>query len=570
MAIFKFSPKFRKQSWFVLLMFSTFSFSQEQDLLYTTKLFEKIQENLPNDIGKAEQLTRKLLSFGIQSKSEKAKAKANYFFGYINYFKSRHYISNKYYLQALNSPYAKTDEAFVGACWNNIGINYEIQNLMIESLNAYQKSLKIAEKLKDSVSIGQSWINIGLLNAKAKNYKKGKEITQNALRYFIRKNDSLNIALCYLNLTFVLSDEKAYDKAIDYSYKGLAISKQLKNDYDIAGFYYNLGLNYFYVDDIKRSDYYLQKVLEETPADVGDRDGTFCKVYIQLGLNETEKENYALAEKYLLYAQKLIRKSGAFENELFAYQGLADLYAKSGNYDAYLDVTNEYDGKKEQHLVEESFARADELQAVYEFQKNADKIENQERDIISKKKQLTALMILLTIILAILMGVTFLYIRMRRYMRSLFENKVEQTLHDATTPQMPARIHHEMDDRKLKEIYNRVLTVMSAKKGNAAMQFRLAELCAEIGEEEEDVMQAITLFGMKDYHAFLNNYYIDEICKKMIKKGKRLDLKTVVAAFPFSSYSVFNKQFKMITGLTPEQFLDYSEQRLQTERKKAV
>lgn len=536
---------------------SAVSFAQKSP----EKLFEKIKESLPDDIETAERLTKVYHNIGLETRNEEIKAKTDYLYGLIHYYKARFYISNKYYSKALGSPYTKTDEAFAEKCWNNMGINYEIQNMFPESLAAYHKSLKIAEKLKDSISIGQSWINIGLLDAKSKKFASARSTTLKALRYFEQKKDSANLALCYQNLTLISTDEGNYQGALEYAFKGLEISMALQNYHEIVGSYYNLANNYQMTGNLQLSDHYIKKAQEVTPK-IANREALLAKIYVQRGTNERLKGNFAAAEKNLKYALELVRSSGSYENDYSVYQSLADLYAKSGDFQAYSDIMIEFDKVNEQHTIEESAARVDELQALYEFQKNTDKIEDQQRNIAAQKKQLSILIGLIVIILSILLIITIMHLRMRRYMRSLFENKVEQTKHDSLVSETAVS---EPENKQMLTLYNQIIHLMNDQK--LKQEMTISYLSAELGASEEQISQAINLFGKKDYHTFLSTYYIDNICRKMIENGKKLPLKQIVLESPFTSVSAFNKQFKETTGLTPEQFMDYSEQKLQTERR---
>lgn len=525
------------------------------------KLFEKIKESLPDDIETAERLTKVYHNIGLETRNDEIKAKTDYLYGLIHYYKARFYISNKYYSKALGSPYTKTDEAFAEKCWNNMGINYEIQNMFPESLAAYHKSLKIAEKLKDSISIGQSWINIGLLDAKSKKFASARSTTLKALRYFEQKKDSANLALCYQNLTLISTDEGNYQGALKYAFKGLEISLALQNYHEIVGSYYNLANNYQMTGNLQLSDHYIKKAQEVAPK-IANREALLAKIYVQRGTNERLKGNFDEAEKNLKYALELVRSSGSYENDYSVYQSLADLYAKSGDFQAYSDIMIEFDKVNEQKTIEESAARVDELQALYEFQKNTDKIEDQQRNIAAQKKQLSILIGLIVIILSILLIITVMHLRMRRYMRSLFENKVEQTKHDSLVSETAVS---EPENKQMLALYNQVIHLMNDQK--LKQEMTISDLSKELGASEEQISQAINLFGKKDYHTFLSTYYIDNICRKMIENGKKLPLKQIILESPFTSVSAFNKQFKEITGLTPEQFMDYSEQKLQTEKR---
>jgi len=528
------------------------------------KLYEAARTKIASDTKEGEKLIKKYLRLGIETNNVEILAKTDYLYGLLYYYKSRFYISNKYYSQALRSIYAKGDPSFAESCWNNMGINYEIQNLIPESLNAYQKSLLMAEKMKDSVSIGQSWINLGLLNAKTGNFNRAKELLKSALGFFTLKRDTLNIALCYQNLSYTASNQQMNQQAIDYTLKAYALHRKINDEFAIASDYYNLGCDYAALNMNDISAGYLDKALKLSMKQ--DREGLVAKIYSEISEALIKAEKYAEAGQYLKKAMALLHKSGALEAETQVYSALESLYAKSGDYESYRKAVRERVAKAEKNFQEESSARFDELQALYEFHKNTEKIENQARDIITQRKQLLAFVILTIIMLAVLIVITFMYLKMRRYMRSLFENRVQQTKGKSSglSENAPVDI---MENAHLEQIYSQVLQLLEDKKWQDKV-LSVSEISAEIGTNEATVYKAVNACGKKDYNSFLDAFYIDEICKKMIEHGRKISLKQIAADSVFENMNVFNRKFKEITGLTPVQFMDYSEQKLQIEKKK--
>lgn len=528
------------------------------------KDFDAIKKIIFVDIAKGSKLTDEFNQKALESKNDKMIAQAYYLYGLINYFETQHYISNTYYRQALKTRYAHEDINFTGNCYNNMGVNYEILNMFPEAIKSYMNSLRYAEKSGDSTSIYQTKINIGLLNLKIKRYDASLSTTQESLVYFKHMKDSANLSLCYQNIAVLYSILKKFDKAIEYANKSLQISSKTNNTFQMANDYYNISNNYAQSDNIEKSDYYIQLALQMIPK-IGNREGLSSRIYLQLGNNEKIKGNYARAEAYILKSLEIVKSMDLSEGIRFSYDGLIDLYAKSGEYKKYGFYKDELDDFDELEKNRQSIERVQELQALYEFDQKTAKIEKQNQELAAKQNQIIVLTVFISIVIGILIYLFVIHIRMKRYMRSLFEQKLEQTKQEAAT----LIIHSSSEvstQKNLHELYNQIIAFINNRKIQAIPDLKIAEISAHLKVTEIEVTKAIETFGNKDVESFLCAYYIDEICKEIIKKGKATNIHEIIAP-NFKNYSAFFKKFKAITGLTPEQFINYSQEKIDLENR---
>lgn len=542
----------------VLHFFAGITFSQE------TKSFDEIKAIVLKDLTKATKLTDEFNQRAIEAKDDKMLAQGYFLYGLINYFKTQHYISNTYYTQALSTKYAREDINFTGNCYNNMGINYEILNMYPEAIKSYMNSLRIAEKLGDSTSIGQSKINIGLLNLKIKRYDVSLATTKEALVYFKRIKDSANLSLCFQNIAVLYSYLKKYNVAIEYAKKSLQISLKTKNTFQIANDYYNISNNYGYNNEIEKSDYYIKFAHELIPK-FGNREGLSSRIYLQLGNNAKIKGNYKLAEAYLLKSLEIVKSLDLSEGIRFSYDGLIDLFARSGEYKKYGYYKDQLDSFDELEKNRQSIERVQELQALYEFERKTAKIEKQRQELESKENQIIVLSIFISIVVGILIYLSVIHIRMKRYMRSLFEQKLEQTKHDSV--QTVIATSEVSPQKNLHDLYHQIVAFINERKIQAIPDLKIAEISAYLKVTDNEVSKAIEVFGNKDFESFLCIHYIDEICKEMIKNGKELNVREIVANSNFENYNIFYKKFKDVTGLTPEQFMAYSQEKIDLEKK---
>ena len=528
------------------------------------KDFDAIKKIIFVDIAKGSKLTDEFNQKALSSKDDKMIAQSYYLYGLINYFETRHYISNTYYRQALKTRYADEDINFTGNCYNNMGINYEILNMYPEAIKSYMNSLRYAEKMGDSTGIYQTKINIGLLNMKIKRYDVSLSTTQESLMYFKRMKDSTNLSLCYQNIAVLYSILKKFDKAIEYSNKSLQISSKTNNTFQIANDYYNISNNYALSDNMAKSDYYIQLALQMIPK-IGNREGLSSRIYLQLGNNEKIKGNYKQAEAYILKSLEIVKSLDLSESIRFTYDGLIDLYAKSGEYKKYVFYKDELEDFDELEKNRQSIERVQELQALYEFDQKTVKIEKQRQELESKENQIIVLFIFISIVVGILIYLLVIHIRMKRYMRTLFEQKLEQTKHDAV--QTVIATSEVSPQKNLHDLYQQIVAFINERKIQAIPDLKISEISAYLKVTDNEVSKAIEVFGNKDFESFLSVYYIDEICKEMIKNGKELNVREIVANSNFENYNVFYKKFKDVTGLTPEQFMAYSQEKIDLEKK---
>lgn len=535
-----------------LLLFFPFSLSAGQD---PEKLFLEIKELSGTDPHLAELRVGKYLKLG-GGKDEKITANTYYLLGRVNYFKSRNYLSNQYYQLAIESTYAQKDPGFAESCYNNMGVNYEMQAMIPEAMRAYQKSLSIAEKLKDSVSIGQSWINLGLLYAKINKYGQAREVTLRALAFFQSRKDILNIALCYQNLGYIMSEQQYHSEAVQYYYRSLELNQKAGNQFEVLNNIFNLGSNYSDLGQYAKGEQYLAKAYRIASAD--ERFDIIAKVCVQRGENNIFLGRYALAEQNLRQAMALIEKYEIFDLEHLLYHFFKSLYAKSGNFASYQAIGEKIKAREQARSDQETRARTDEVQALYEFQQHLRKIRNQEKSLNEQRRQ-TRTLILLSFFLALILTIVAVqYFKARKYMRSLFENAVERTLLDRRTDAQPANRNY------LLEVYGQVLAYI---QNEGRRETDIMMVAKHTGIREEYIAQAVRTFGDPSHNQpFFRTFYVEELCRRMILSGDQTDLKKVTERSPFDSYLDFARTFRHITGLWPQQFLNCCEARLREQR----
>ncbi len=153
--------------------------------------------------------------------------------GVGNSYKNSIDISIENYLNALS--YFKKSKNLEGEAkvYNNIGNLYRDLDLK-KSLESFNKSLRIAEKLNNQNLIAGIYLNIGSANQQSKNYTKALSDYQKSLSMFISLNNKLGIIQSHQNMGVLYLNLGDYEKAEKHLSDALKNAKVEKLNNSIA------------------------------------------------------------------------------------------------------------------------------------------------------------------------------------------------------------------------------------------------------------------------------------------------------------------------------------------------
>lgn len=547
------------RNWLILFFMVYFvgaNFAQTKDSL----LFEKIKEISVNNPLQAEKLVKSYSKLATAENRAEIEAKSDYLKGRINYFLSRHMISNNFYKKAIASEFAQKNNEFVGNCYNNMGINYDIQNEYILSIKAHQNSLKIAESLNDSSSICESLINIALVNSKIGNHIQAKKMLNQSLHYFERKKDSLNISICYQNIAYIDMEMKDYPSALKFYNKCLRISRALKNEYEIMFAEYNLGLVYSHMGNNEKSISHLDNA--NRLAQKSEQSNILASIYLLRGNLLQRTNRFDEAETFYKKCLQLCVENGYNDKEINCYQSLADLYVKIKNFDAYQEAIQKKRSKIEQVSLQTEEARIVELQMLYDFEQKDALIEQQKIQLKSHQK----LLILSGIFAIFITGISFLVFRKNKqkksYADALFAQQVNQTIQEETfqaqveTPLVSSERNTILFQQFLEELQSAQVEITEEALCNA-LNIPITTLYQLIEKNWEEIRNHAI-----QSHPFIGNFYIENTIRKLIQYGKKINLSELVKNSPFGNHVEFEKKFEEKCGLKLHRFQRLCEERI--------
>lgn len=561
----------------IILLFITvgnISYSKKSD-----KVLEEWENNIKSIISddpqKAIILSDSLLKIGNDIDNDQYISVAYYLQGIANYYIGRNYLSNELYKKALNTSYGQKDLEFQGKCWNNMGINLDIMDKNDEAIAVYHKSLKISEQLKDSLGIAQTWINIGILDCKMANYERSQLMLHKALNYFTRQKDNLNIGLCYQNLGIVFQNLNQTDSSISYFKKSYDKFELIDYKYGMSQNAYNLSLRYTDKNEFKLAEEYLFDALRLAK----DIKALSQEANIYLHLAILNSQNYTKKLHYTKLAQELYEEIGDKENSLNTYLWLCEMFAHSGdlvNFDKYLKI---YKDKTHDLSYKNSIERYEEFKAIYDSEEKQRIIVEQDRKLEKRSALLyiSGFVILLLIIFAV--TVSYLMLKMRKYIRALYKKNVdlsnaniipispqssevtvEEPIKDLPSEQVAEeKKSSDTTVSKMTDLYQEILQLFDKEKLYLKHDLSVSELSSRLNTNDKYISVAINNNSQSNFNNLVNAFRINEAKNLIAQFGKNINIKELADRSGYKSLNTFYKNFKDITGLTPSQYIELSE-----------
>jgi AraC-like DNA-binding protein/tetratricopeptide (TPR) repeat protein len=519
-----------------------------------SELEKEIRSNLYSDARSSHTFALQYLDAALSEGVDSLEATAYYFLGITNYFLGRYHLSNGYYNKALDNPYAQAQPSFAEKCYNNMGVNYEVLNMRPQALDAYHKSLAMAQKLGDSVSIAQTWINIGLLDIVSGNLDRGLSTTGNALAFFESIDDSLNMALCYQNIGKAWTEKGDRNLSLEYDKRSLLIYEAIGNLFGTADLHFNIARSYFTQGYLDSSEAYLREA--EALANANGFDKVKGSIFLLWAKIEQQRGATGRAEGYLNAALALFKKLDMPNGLVDVYLDLASLYSTTGNKEAHSKAISNYRREWKELQERTAAARYDELMVLYEQEKNIRTIEEQAAKIKSIRKRIAITTIIAVVLLLNLAIILWLYFKMRKYLKSLYQNNMAQVR--MKLPEVATPPSGNAETVRLAELYRKIMQLMEEKEFYRRQDLSIAQISDELATNDKYVSQAINQFSSSNFNSFVNTFRVNEARRLMVKDGHRLLVKDIAEKSGFGNINTFNKKFKEVTGLTPKMFIEMS------------
>ena len=115
-----------------------------------TLRYDTLKHMVATQPDKAIIFANKLLEDALLHHNDSIATKSKYQLGLAYYYDNKLLLAAKYLQEAVQSAYAATHDEFRENCWNNLGIVFDKQNRKTQAIEAFYKSIRIAESKGDS------------------------------------------------------------------------------------------------------------------------------------------------------------------------------------------------------------------------------------------------------------------------------------------------------------------------------------------------------------------------------------------------------------------------------------
>jgi AraC-like DNA-binding protein len=515
--------------------------------------FATIRGMIPSRLLLADSLSQVFYAEAKFAEDQEGIARGAFLLGLTNYFQGNLYLSAKFYEEALASDYVALDRDLAESCWNNLGIVLELQNNLPAALEAYHKSMLIAEEKGDSLGMAETQINLGLLEIKRQNTDEGILYLEKALTYFQQVQDTINIGLCLQNIGVGLKSKKDLLGAKNYFLQSLDRFESLDHPYGMADALLNIGYLNFMLGDNPGARTFLERSRALSVLH-GFRFQEAVSVS-NLGQVDIDEGNFAEARRKYQYALAVFEELEVYDQWEIAYWGLLRTAVEEGNIPLYESFLNKFQDATRERITEDAIVRYDELKALYEMEDKVRQIQLQQREIQANRRKIIFLVFFLVIAVAISVVIGFLLVRTRFLMQELFrKNEAILERHSVVAIEPEQLVPAGFDD-KLWQLFRDIDTAVDRQELYRDRNLNIAALSRQFASNDTYVSKAINAYSQVNFNTYINNYRILAAQKMMTRKGKVPGIREIGEQCGFNSYTTFVRLFKQQTGLTPSQYL---------------
>ncbi|MCF6133184.1 tetratricopeptide repeat-containing sensor histidine kinase [Flavobacterium wongokense] len=454
---------------------------------------------------KALLITQNALDLSSKINYRKGIALSHNTFGKIYNGKADFNLAIKNITRAIKINAAINAEENLADSYFTLGQSYLFLNNYTLSLKNLNIALGKFQKLGKTSKEARIYNNIAILFGKLDNRKEELRYYNKALGKL--KNDNSNYGqnlknTVNTNIGNVYSDYKEFEKSneilrenIDYVVKHDKIN-------GLGLIYLRMGVNYMGLKDYGNSLAYLNNALTcfntvSNKSGEGDALRTIGEAYYTMG-------QLGKAEEFTKKGLQLSEQIGELESIKFAYEILAKIYSKRGDYQKAYESQVQYKKVSDQMFNEQISSKLTQIQLSHEFERRqqANKEKQEKKDAILKKmavreKRIRYIVILSLFVLSIVtLGV---YVNLKRYkkQRNIIEKQkgqIQNSLQEKET--LLREIHHRVKNNL--QIITSLLNMQSENIKDATV---LASL-----QEGQSRVQAMSLIHQ-------NLYQSDEIDK---------------------------------------------------------
>ena len=258
--------------------------------------------------------------------------------------------------QGLDLAKEKNHTEWIAQLDINMGKIYLVKGWYETALNYFLEAIPYLERNKSTEKLGNLYQSMCQVYRRINNLEKSIEYGEKSVALL---ENSPFVANTLHELALTYSKLQQYDVGNQYLLMALDIAMKHNNIYLMEFIYYQLGLNAMYVADFKKSEMYLDKMVEiSTNKDKMRKDARYLMLHAKL---EQLKGNFVESEKSILEALNMAKIWESYEAQRLFYLILCELSVATHQNQNNIRYWNEID------MLDVVIANNTTLQAIEEM-----------------------------------------------------------------------------------------------------------------------------------------------------------------------------------------------------------
>tara|TARA_R110002049_G_scaffold71370_2_gene183912 strand:- start:223 stop:2160 length:1938 start_codon:yes stop_codon:yes gene_type:complete len=315
--------------------------------------------------------------------NDSLKIKALIFLGNTSWERGNYAESIENFNKSLTISNKIKNTETIADAYNGLGIAYSKLGKLNTSISYYFKTLKIYETLSDSSGMGAVYLNIAWDYRKLKAYQKSVDYNNKSLQIYSNLKDSLHMAMVNNNIAGSFNELGHYQKSLDFSNKSKLYLEKLKYERYTAYPLTNIAISndslHRYVEAKKN---YLKAIelhtLNKEPYELAFLNNALAN----LNYNLKDYNNAALIGKEAI---RFAEEVDAIEFMASASKTLAKTYEKLNRFNESNSYLKHYITYNDSILNSEKIKIITEIETKYETEKKEKEILAQRANIAEKE-----------------------------------------------------------------------------------------------------------------------------------------------------------------------------------------
>ncbi len=473
------------------------------------------------------------------------------------------------------------DSIQMSSAFNYIGSIYNDYSNYEKALEYYFRSLKVAEKLKNTKQIAYTLTNIGNTYFYQLNYPLALKYYTDAFNASKKLNDKKFRGIILNNLGAVYSNLGNDKKAIESYTNALNHYTEIGWNKGVGQTYDNIGI--IYKNEGKRDSalYYFNQSYEIAE----DNANIYSMANISLNIADLYLDplNFEKADLYLSNALKYAGTIGANDIIRLTYENYAKLFSGINNFEKAFYYQSLYLQMHDSIFNEESNKRIADMQIKYEVEKKEREIIllNTEKELQETKiSQQRNFNLFLTIFASIVLLASVVFYFQKSAQKKANLELVKRNLELVKSENELANIKSKrediaqgknylktefvdekyksstIDEKQMEDLKNQILISMTEQKLFKDKDLNINSYSEKIGAGKNHVSQVINQKFNKNFNNFINEFRVKE-ARRMLSDSKyqNITIEAIADEVGFASKSSFYRVFKDITGITPSFYL---------------